>query len=140
MRRFLLTLLLAAFCPALALATGPAYIEGSVVNAQTGQPLAGVHVTLQGPAGSAAAVTDSRGFYIVWDAPVGQSRLTFSRDGFEQSAGFICLHPGSTNASPIGLHERLDRQSGMDDYAQWRAFQKYATLRETTNETWLGPC
>ena len=140
MKRFCLCLVLAALCPAFAAASGTAYVEGTVVDAATGHPIAGVNVTVKGPTGSAQAVSDANGFYMVWDAPIGQATLSFSREGYAQSAGTVCLHPGATATSKIGLYDHLGGALGRADYRQWRELTRNITLLDTTGATWLGPC
>jgi hypothetical protein len=140
MKRFLLSLVVAALCPAMAYASSMAYVEGKVVDANTGQPLAGVQVTVQSPSGTSQAVSNAQGFYMLWDTPIGQATLSFSHEGFTQSAGFVCLHPGATNTSTIGLYDNLARDAGRAEFAQWRRLSRYMVLEETTDATWLGAC
>ncbi|HEV3155357.1 MAG TPA: carboxypeptidase regulatory-like domain-containing protein [Candidatus Baltobacteraceae bacterium] len=140
MKRFLLCLFLAALSPAIAAASATAYVEGKVIDASTGKPVQGVHVTVQSPTGTAGAVSDRNGFYMVWDAPIGQATLSFSHDGFMQSAGTVCLHPGATDASTIALYDRLGGESSRAEFQQWRSLSRYLLLEDTTNATWLGPC
>lgn len=140
MKRLYLCLFLAALCPSLASASGIAYVEGKVLDATTGQPLAGVQVMVKSPSGEATATSGANGFYMLWDAPVGQATLSFSREGFAQSAGVVCLRPGTTNTATISLFDRLGGQSGRAEFAQWRQLSRDLQLDETTNSTWLGPC
>ncbi len=140
MKRLYLCLFLASLCPALASASSMAYVQGKVVDANTGRPIAGVHVSVKSPAGEASAVSGSDGFYMLWDAPIGQATLSFSREGFAQSAGTVCLRPGSTNTATIDLYDRLGGSAGRAEFAQWQQLTRAMQLDQTSNATWLGPC
>lgn len=140
MKRFYLCLVLAAMCPALAAASSTAYVEGKVIDASSGRPIPGVQITVQSPRGNVSTVSDSNGFYMLWDAPIGQATLSFSHDGFMQSAGTVCLHPGATDTSTIGLFDRLGGPAGRADYEQWKQLSRTIVLEDTTSTTWLGPC
>ncbi|MEI7057587.1 carboxypeptidase-like regulatory domain-containing protein [Nocardioides sp. CCNWLW239] len=56
--------------------TRPGTIVGRVTDASTGEPVAGVTVTVDGPDGPVTATTDGAGGYVVEDLPAGDYTIT----------------------------------------------------------------
>lgn len=77
-------------------------IQGQVLDAVTRQPLEGVLVDLLGL--DVSLVTDSLGYFYLWDAPVGTYELQMTRRGYEPASGsFSILRPGAftTTMNPV---------------------------------------
>jgi hypothetical protein len=68
-------------------------IEGRVVNAETGEPLLGVHVFLSGTRNG--AVTNAAGRYQLRDVPPGSYRLVVSSIGYGRISKTISVPSGS---------------------------------------------
>lgn len=78
----------------LAQSTDRAVIAGSVVDADSGQPLANVNVFLAGTTQGTA--TNRRGLFRIDDIPSGHYRLYASRVGYEPAARDTLLNAGRT--------------------------------------------
>lgn len=88
------------------------HYQGSVLNSQTNQPLAGATVLATTVAGSYAAIADANGVFNLTDVDSAQIELSFAADGYTGSQ-FLAI--GSA-------HETLDlgqirlRPEGLDSY------------------------
>jgi len=61
-------------------------VEGSVVNAATGEPIVRAHVMLMGPGGQKAVTTDTTGHWSFPSVGCGQTQVIATRPGFLQGA------------------------------------------------------
>ncbi len=79
-----LMLALLATGSAFAQALNTAKVEGVVRDADTGQPLAGVQVVIEGT--RLGNVTNSDGYYFVLNASPGRRSVTFSYTGYQKTS------------------------------------------------------
>ncbi len=108
----LLVTLTTAMCIALtstcALAGTTGAISGTVVDAQTGTPIAGARVTAVSPSQSAAAVTDSGGHYAFVSLAPDEYTLQAVQNGYEPvSLSGVAVFADATQVLPITLHRTL---------------------------------
>jgi hypothetical protein len=79
-------------------------ITGTVRDAQSGAPLAGVKVSASAPSGTATAYTNSAGFYSLQQLIPDTYVLTFSLDGYETAVALgVTVYQDETNV----VDERL---------------------------------
>ena len=84
-------------------AAAQAGLEGTVRQAATGAPLAGVQVSL--PALSLGGITDPGGNYTVSDIPAGTHTVEFARIGFGTEVREVTLADGQTLRLDLELRE-----------------------------------
>jgi len=76
-------------------------LSGTVVDAQTGEPLSGVSVGLSGSGG--ATNTDAGGAFALASVAVGSYSITASLEGYVASAGTVTIADGQTTQTVIAL-------------------------------------
>ena len=72
-------------------AQNDALVSGQVIDAQTGRPIVGVLVQIQGVRPSA---TNAEGYFVLTDVPAGEHRLEFSHLGFGDHSEGIAVQAG----------------------------------------------
>ena len=77
-------------------------IRGTVTNAVSGRPMAGVTVFLQGPDGLMSATTDGKGAYEITGIPPGTHRVTYSYKRTEVMAD-VDVAAASATVVPVAL-------------------------------------
>lgn len=80
------------------------WIQGTVTDASTGQPIVGATVSIAG----VTVVTSDGGFYVLNDVPVGQQTLTAFADGFAPAQVSVAL----TASQVLTQNIRLTPQTG----------------------------
>lgn len=93
-------------------ALNTAKIEGVVRDADTGQPLAGVQVTVEGT--RLGNVTNNDGYYFILNVPPGQRNVTFSYTGYQKTtvAGQLML-AGQTMTVDCNLSSTVVQLEGI---------------------------
>jgi len=86
------------------LAQGSGTVTGTVTDAQTGDPLPGANVYLQGT--NAGSATDQNGRYRILNAPPGSYTLICSYIGYQQASQSITLQSGETVQANFALQSK----------------------------------
>jgi len=84
-------------------ASGQATLEGTIRQAGTGAPLAGVQVSV--PALGLGGITDPGGHYEVGDIPAGTHTVDITRIGFATETREVTLADGQVMRLDLELHE-----------------------------------
>ncbi|MBC8034760.1 MAG: carboxypeptidase regulatory-like domain-containing protein, partial [Chitinophagaceae bacterium] len=86
--------------------------KGYVTDAASGKPLAGVTVTFN-PSG-ASAMSDSNGYYILRNLPLGRYNIEFSSIGYEErTVSDIVIASGKENEQDVTLTEQFRNLDGV---------------------------
>ena len=97
-----LSLAILAAGSAFAQALNTAKVEGVVRDADTGQPLAGVQVVVEGT--QLGNVTNSDGYYFILNVSPGRQGITFSYTGYQKTTiSNQLLLAGQTTRAPLPL-------------------------------------
>jgi hypothetical protein len=80
---------------------GAGTLTGTVVDAQTGDPLAGVAIVLDG--GGGAASSGGSGSFTIGSAPTGTYTLSASLEGYATSTGSVTIAADQTTETVIAL-------------------------------------
>jgi uncharacterized membrane protein len=86
--------------------TSKGQLAGRIVDAQSGRPLAGAMVTLQG---QPAARSDADGNYTVANLPQGSYRLSISKSGFADQSKSTSIRGGSATREDFSLRRETAR-------------------------------
>ena len=137
MRAFACALAMAALLPATAWAQNTAAtIQGTVTDFSTKAALSGVHVRAVARSGSVSATSDAKGFFTLWNVPLGPITVSFTRDDYLRMSGRMCAHPGIKRTVDV----RLSKEPGSAAYEHWLRSRNSSGLMQTTNATTLANC
>ena len=121
--------------PAPALAAGgvTGNLRGSVVDAASGSPLAGVTVVAVSASGRFQTTTDASGYYSLLQIPTDTYTLGFSKPGYDTFSltGVTILGDQTQNAGPVRL-STLKTLAHVSARSPSSAFQPHQTVDETT--------
>lgn len=133
MREKLKRLTLVGFVLTLFLQAQTGKVNGTVKDAETGDPLPGANVIIKGdnPIGSA---TNLKGEFIITGVPEGQQTLLISYIGYQQKSLTLNIGPGETIFKDIELRHRSLRGEDVIVTAQARA-QTEAINQQISSET-----
>lgn len=95
-------------------APAPGTLVGRVVNVQTGEPVGGARVTVQG--GQLSAVADAQGRFRIRGVPQGTLTLVAAQDGYSGIAQTVRV--GAEPTAPLVLYlisEQAEREEAMSD-------------------------
>lgn len=134
--RALALALLSALFPLGAAAQQAPIVQGTVADFSTHTPLSGVRVRAVSKSGSVQAISNSKGFYTLWNAPLGPVTISFSHEDYLPLGGKLCLHPGMKRVLDI----RLSKNPGTAAYEHWLKSRSGSALLQTTNATTLANC
>jgi len=81
--------------------SGTGTVTGQVVNAQTGDPLSGVTITVQGT--SISTTSSATGSFTLMGVPAGTPVLVAVLDGFVETTQPVILVPNATTETSIGM-------------------------------------
>lgn len=116
----------------------PPRISGRVVDAATGEPLAGVTVRVEGS--TASRVTDDDGRFVFEEVPAGHVTLQATRPGYADASGSVAAEPGQSlrleirlATQPIALEPIVvtavqTRRMGLLADLQWRMKHEHGTF------------
>ena len=137
MRASALILALAMLAPLVASAQSTtAIVQGTITDYSSKAPLDGVHVRAVSKSGSVNATSDAKGFFTLWNVPLGPITVAFSRAGYLSMSGRMCIHPNMKRVLDI----RLSTMPGSHAYEHWLRMRNSSGLMQTTNATTLANC
>jgi hypothetical protein len=111
-------------------------LRGTVVDAQTGNPIAGAAIAAVSPSGTFHATTDPHGFFVLLQLPTDTYALSVSRDGYASQVlqGITVLGDQTQSAGVIRLLSaaRTLGRVTVTAHSPSSAFQPTQTVDETT--------
>jgi protocatechuate 3,4-dioxygenase beta subunit len=81
-------------------------LTGRIVDAQSGKPVAGAIISLQG---QAAAKSDTDGIYAIANLPQGNYRLNINKSGFAEQAKATSVRGGNATREDFSLRKEVTR-------------------------------
>jgi hypothetical protein len=137
MRTFVLILAVAALLPVCAAAQNvSAIVQGTIQDFSSKAPLTAVHVRAVSTSGQVTATSDSKGFFTLWNVPLGQVTISFNHSGYIPMSGKMCIHPGMKRDVDI----RLSKNPGSQSYEHWLKSRTASGLMQPANVTTLANC
>ena len=137
MKASALVLAITAFLPIAASAQNTtAIVQGTISDYSTKMPLDAVHVRAVSRSGSANATSDAKGFFTLWNVPLGAITVSFERRGYVTMSGKMCMHPGMKR----NLEIRLSRTPGSEAYEHYVRSRNASGLMQPANVTTLANC
>ena len=105
MRKALIVSLFLVFLLPFSLYAQKGNITGQITNSETGEPLVGANVVIQGTALGAA--TGMNGFYEIRNVPVGTYTLKVSFIGYDEAITDVQVTSGATATADFQLDEQI---------------------------------
>lgn len=137
MRIPVLAAAIAALLPICAAAQNTsAIVQGTISDFSTKAPVHGVRVRAVARSGSVSATSDSKGFFTLWNVPLGPITVAFDHPGYVTLSGKMCAHPGMKRE----LDVRLSREPGSQAYEHFIKMRNANGLMEPANVTTLANC
>ena len=112
-----------------ALAGQTGVISGTVVNAATGSPIAGVSVTAVSPTGKYSTVTNSTGFYSFTGVSPDTYTVSFKADGYQSAVqGGVNVYADQTTPVNARLQKGITTLATIPVHGQAGAYQPSQTV------------
>jgi len=116
--------------------TNTAIVQGTISDFSTKAHLGAVHVRAVSRSGSVSTTSDAKGFFNLFNVPLGPVTISFTRRGYVPLSGRMCIHPGMKRVVDV----RLSTDPGSGAYAHWLRSRNSSGLMQTTNATTLANC
>jgi hypothetical protein len=114
--------------PMMAFAGTVGTINGAVVDASTGAPISGVHVTASSPSGRYEATTDAHGYYALTGIAPDTYVVSFQHEGYQaQPQGGVVVFADQSIRLDVRLSRQLKTIANVTSRAAGGAFQPSQT-------------